>query len=71
MDDPEDRTLILSTIVVEIVIRRSMKPKGYNRLDPNRVEFRWPEWSISTMRARIAKSSEGLVPIEVEVRPRG
>ena len=50
---PEDRTLILSTVVEEIVITRSTKPKGFNRLDPNRVKFKFLLHTITGLRAAI------------------
>jgi len=51
---PEDRTLLLSTVIEEIVITRSTKPKGYNRLDPSRVNFKFLKHTITGLRAAIA-----------------
>ena len=57
---PGDRTLILSTVIEEIVITRSTKPKGYNRLDPNRVNFKFLKYTITGLRGAIGHSRNRL-----------
>ena len=53
-------------MIEEIVITRSTKPKGFNRLDPDRVNFKFLTHTITGMRAALGYSNIGRGPMHTD-----